>query len=247
MLHSPRTSFGRTVIVLAVVALLAGCATTGKARDPRDPWEGLNRSTYKFNSFMDRNLFNPMGRAYKKITPKPVDTGISNFFSNLKDISVVANDVLQLKGQFASDAARFVFNSSFGLFGLIDVSSHIGLPRHKEDFGQTLGVWGVGPGPYLIVPLFGPSTVRDATGLLVDGALFSPISLSYLHNDAYRGGLMGLKFIKFKADLLSTRNLIKEASVDPYEFTKNAYLNRRDNMVHDKSTAQPSFKEIMNE
>jgi len=235
------------MFVLAVLLLLGGCATIGKARDPRDPLEGFNRSTYKFNNFMDRNLFDPIGRAYKKVTPQPVDTGISNFFSNLRDISVAANDVLQLKGQFASDVARFVFNSSFGLFGLIDVSSHVGLPQHSEDFGQTLGVWGVGSGPYLIVPLFGPSTVRDAAGLLVDRTLFSPISSFYLHNDAYRGGLMGLNYIDFKADLLSTRSLITEAAVDPYEFTKNAYFNRRENMVRDKSTAQPSFEEIMNE
>ena len=240
--HTP----ARTVVLLLLLCLLAGCASSGRVSDPRDPLEGFNRSVYRFNDAMDTHLFNPIGKVYKKVTPDLLDRGVSNFFGNLGDISVIANDFLQLKPEAAQDIARFVFNSSIGLLGFFDVATPMGLPQHNEDFGQTLGVWGVPPGPYLMVPLFGPSTFRDALGFAVDRTFLSPVS--YVRDDAYRGGLMALNYIDFKADLLSTRDLMQEAAVDPYEFMKNAYLTRRDNQVHNRQAApQQDFEEIMNE
>jgi phospholipid-binding lipoprotein MlaA len=245
MRNSIGASLGRAGFFLGLLVLLSGCATTGQTADPRDPLQGFNRSVYRFNDFMDENLFNPVGRVYQTVTPEPVDRGISNFFSNLADVSVIANDILQFKPVAVSDIARLVFNSTIGLLGFFDVATHLGLPKHNEDFGQTLGVWGIPPGPYLMVPLFGPSTIRDAVGIAIDRTFLSPVS--YVRNDAYRAGLMTLNYIDFKADLLSTRDLMAEAAVDPYEFTKNAYLTRRENMVRDRETAAQDFEEIMNE
>lgn len=245
MHHFHRLSRARAGLILALAVFLGGCATTGGAGDPRDPFEGFNRSVNTFNNVMDENLFNPVGRAYKTVTPEPLDTGISNFFSNLGEPAVIANCLLQLKPEAVAEFARFVFNSSIGLLGFFDISSHIGLPGRNEDFGQTLGAWGIGAGPYLIVPFFGPSTLRDTTGYVVDRTFLSPVS--YVKNDALRGGLMGLNYIDFKADLLATRDLMAEAAVDPYEFTKNAYLNRRENLVQDREESQPSFEDIFNE
>lgn len=245
MAHGVFASRGKAGLILVLLILLGGCATTGHGADPRDPLEGFNRKVYHFNEFMDGNVFDPMGRAYKAVTPDLLDQGITNFFSNMGDLSVIANDILQLKPQAVSDIARVVFNSTIGLLGFFDVSSHIGLPKHDEDLGQTLGVWGVGPGPYLIIPLLGPSTVRDAAGYAIDSIYANPIT--YLHDGALRAGLMTLHFIDFKADLLSTRELIGEAAVDPYEFTKNAYLSRRKNQVRDKTSSEVQFEEIMNE
>jgi len=216
---------------LVLLAVLNGCASLGTG-DPRDPIENVNRSIFSFNEFMDEHLFDPIGRTYKKIVPGFLDRGITNFFSNIDDITVIANDILQFKlDQTVSDLARFVFNSTIGIGGFFDVSSHIGLPKHHEDLGQTLAVWGFGPGPYLVAPLLGPTTVRDATGFAVQNTLLSPVG--YINNDGYRAGIMSTAFIDVKADLLSAMELIGEAALDRYEFTKNAYLERRESQVRD--------------
>jgi phospholipid-binding lipoprotein MlaA len=223
--------------VAVVVCLLAsGCATTGGTADPRDPIEGFNRSMYGFNTFMDDNLFNPLGRAYRAILPDFIDRGISNMFSNVGDVAVIANDILQGKiGQAVSDIARVVFNTTIGIGGFFDVSSHIGLPKHDEDLGQTLGRWGVGPGPYLVAPFFGPTTLRDAAGFGVQSTFLHPVG--YVNNDAYRAGLMSLNYVDYKADLLSAGEILEEAALDEYDFVKNAYLERRENQVHDREFA----------
>jgi phospholipid-binding lipoprotein MlaA len=223
--------------VAVVVSLLAsGCATTGGVADPRDPIEGFNRSMYSFNTFMDDNLFDPLGRAYRAVLPDFMDRGISNMFSNLGDVAVIANDILQGKiGQAVSDIARVVFNTTIGIGGFFDVSSHIGLPKHDEDLGQTLGRWGIGPGPYLVAPFFGPTTLRDAAGFGVQSTFLYPVA--YVNNDAYRAGLMSLNYMDFKADLLSAGEILEEAALDEYDFVKNAYLERRENQVHDRDFA----------
>ncbi|MEE9575587.1 MAG: VacJ family lipoprotein, partial [Gammaproteobacteria bacterium] len=158
---------------------------------------------------------------------------ISNFFNNIDDISIIANDILQLKiGQAYMDTARFVFNSTLGLAGFRDVSSQMGLEKHDEDFGQTLAVWGVGAGPYIVTPFFGPTTLRDSTSLIVDDILLNPVS--YLNNnDALKAGILSLNYIDIKADLLTANELIDEAALDQYEFTKNAYFSRRESQIYD--------------
>jgi len=229
-----------TIAAVLTLSLLVegGCATTGAAADSRDPLERVNRQFFSFNEFMDRILFDPIGRAYKKIVPVTIDRGFSNAFSNAHDVTVIANDVLQFKlGQAISDLARVVFNSTIGIGGFFDVSSRVGLPKHYEDLGQTLGVWGVGPGPYLVAPFIGPLTLRDAVALSVETYFLYPIS--YVNDTAVQSGLLSLEYVDFKADRLKAGELLGEAALDKYDFTKNAFLERRDNQIHDVESSSP--------
>ena len=233
----------RLIICVAIVLFASGCATTG-AIDERDPIEGFNRSMYSFNQGMDKFIFDPVSKFYQAITPDFVERGISNFFNNIDDISIIANDILQFKiGQAYMDSARFIFNSTLGLAGFRDVSSLMGLEKHDEDFGQTLAVWGVGPGPYIVTPFFGPTTLRDATSLIVDDVLLNPVA--YLNNnDALKAGLLTLNYIDIKASLLTVNELVNEAALDQYEFTKNAYFNKRESLINDSRLAPlPDFEE----
>ncbi len=233
----------RITFCCILVAMLSACATTG-SRDPADPFENFNRSAFNFNKAMDKGLFNPIGELYDAILPEFVDRGISNFFSNLNDISVIVNDILQLKiGQAVADFARMIFNSTIGLLGFFDVSSNLGLPKHREDFGQTLAKWGFDSGPYLVIPLFGPTTLRAATSFGMDATLLNPVS--YVNNTAYLSGLMSLNYIDFKADLLSTGDLLGIAAVDEYEFVKSVYLQHRDRLVHDRQDDELGEEELM--
>lgn len=227
-----RTTCLKPAAALLAAALACGCATTG-ATDPRDPLEGFNRSVHRFNDAMDRALFNPISRTYKAVLPEIVDRGITNFFSNLGDVAVIANDILQGKGdQAVSDIARVVFNTTIGIGGFFDVSSRIGLPKHDEDLGQTLATWGVGSGPYLVMPFLGPTTLRDAAGFGIQTTFLYPVS--YVEHDGYRAGLLALNYVDFKADLLSAQRILDDAGVDSYDFVKNAYLERRENLIHDR-------------
>jgi phospholipid-binding lipoprotein MlaA len=223
-----------------LIFLLAGCATTG-ASDPRDPLEGFNRGVYSFNKGIDNVLFDPLSKFYQAITPNFVDRGVTNFFSNLNDIAVTVNSLLQFKvDQALSDATRFIFNSTIGIFGFFDISSAIDLPKHDEDFGQTLAVWGFGPGPFVMVPLFGPTTIRDATGFIVDQGILNPVF--YVNDTAAKAGLLTLNYVDFKADLLSAKKLLGDAAVDEYEFLKNAYFEKRESLINDRTTP-PEYSE----
>ena len=227
------------VVLLAYLLVAGACATT-TANDPRDPLEGFNRGVYSFNQTMDKVLFDHVGKLYQAITPAFVDKGITNFFSNLNDLAVMVNDLLQFKINHAlSDATRFIFNSTIGLAGFFDISSGVDLPKHDEDFGQTLAVWGIGSGPYLMVPFFGPSSFRDVTGQVVDRGILNPIF--YINDDAIEAGFLTLNYVDFKADLLSARKLVGEAALDEYEFVKNAYFEKRENQIHDGNT--PGYTE----
>ena len=229
------------ILFAGLLSLNTGCATTG-AGDSRDPFEGFNRGVYSFNQTMDEILFDPIGNVYKAITPEIVDRGVTNFFSNLNDIAVVANGLLQFKiNQALTDTLRFIYNSTFGVLGFFDISTPIGMPKHDEDFGQTLAVWGLGSGPYLMVPFFGPTTLRDATGFIVDRGVLSPIF--YLDSAEAKAGLLTLNYIDFKSDLLSTKKLIGDAALDEYEFVKNAYFEKRANQINDGVTEVPDFSE----
>lgn len=233
----------RGILLFVTVIILGGCATTGSS-DTRDPFEGFNRGVYSLNQSLDKALFDPLGKAYQAITPDIVDRGVTNFFSNLGDIAVVVNDLLQFKiDQALSDATRFIFNSTIGLLGFFDISTHIDLPKHDEDFGQTLAFWGVGAGPYLMVPFFGPTTIRDATGFVVDAGILNPVF--YINDDALKASLLSLNYIDFKADLLSGKKLLGEAALDEYEFVKNAYFEKRNNLINDRDTTD--YKELEEE
>ena len=226
-------------VVLAILALaLAGCATVPSGKpDPRDPWEGFNRASYKFNDTLDRAVAKPVAKGYKKVTPRFVRTGVSNFFSNLDTVPTILNDVLQGKiKQAGHDSGRFLLNSTVGLGGLFDPASAAGMERNDEDFGQTLGKWGVKSGPYLMLPILGPSTVRDAVAKPVD-SYSSP--LNYLEDDSTRYILRGVEFLDLRADLLTLDDQI-ERSYDKYAFIRNAWLQRREFLVSDGQSGDVS-------
>lgn len=215
----------KAVCLFLCMFFLTACATTG-AVDERDPWEGFNRSVYSFNQVIDDLIFNPIGKLYKTLMPEIIDKGISNFFSNLRQLPVIANDILQFKfDQAVDDTARLLLNSTVGIMGIFDIASAGGLYSSEEDFGQTLAHWGIGPGPYMVVPFFGSATVRDATGFAVDQGVFN--FLFYIDDDLTRAGLLTLNYVDFKADLLGTSDVIGAAAVDEYDFVKNAYFQKR--------------------
>ncbi len=229
---------------LVVAALLSGCAAT-PGRDPRDPLEPFNRSVSAFNSALDTALIKPAAQAYTKVVPRPVRAGVNNFFGNLGDISVMFNNLLQ--GKFdnaASDFGRLTMNSTFGIFGLVDVATELGIPKHDEDFGQTLGKWGIGPGPYLVLPLFGPTTTRDALGSIPDGYL-NPAN--YIEDEAARWSLFGLGIVNTRANLLKATNILEEAAIDKYIFTRDALLQRRLKQVYDGDVPDQLRKEHLEE
>lgn len=217
--------------VLAGVALsAAGCATSQK-EDPRDPWEGWNRSVQSFNDSLDDYVMKPVATGYQTVTPEFVDSGITHFFSNVDDIGVVANDLLQFKlAQSGMDTGRFLVNTTVGLGGFIDVASGLDLPKHNEDLDQTLGAWGVPSGPYVVIPLVGPSTPRGVVGMAGD-TLSNPIN--WVSPVAIPYGTGTLKTIDTRADLLSATKIMDQASVDRYEFIRNAYFQDRNYKIHD--------------
>ncbi|RMG37666.1 MAG: VacJ family lipoprotein [Gammaproteobacteria bacterium] len=227
-----RFGYSLRVLLLAGGLLLSGCATTdAEFADPRDPLEGFNRAMFSLNDMLDRALFKPLAQGYQFIVPAPVDKGVTNFFNNLGDVTTAINNLLQLKvGRAANDLGRVVVNSTLGIGGLFDVASNMDLPRHDEDFGQTLGTWGVASGPYLVLPIIGSSSGRDAVGVVVD---WFTDPLTYLEDDTLRWSLRGLDFVDTRADLLSASRVVDEAALDPYAFVRDAYLQRRRNLVYD--------------
>lgn len=224
-----------------LVLLLSACATVDpEYADSRDPLEGFNRTMYTFNDNLDQYVAKPLARGYKKITPEPVDRGISNFFSNLDEVSTILNNSLQFKFKdAASDLGRLAVNSTLGLLGFVDVASDMGLQKHYEDFGQTLGAWGMGPGPYLVLPVIGPSSGRDAVGFAAD---WFTNPLYYVVEDVgVSWGLYLIRFVDRRADLLQTTSILESAALDPYAFTRESYLQRRQNQVYD---GNPPFDDI---
>lgn len=219
--------------------LLPGCASIEGPADPEDPFESFNRAMYGFNDTVDGLILKPVAQGYNTIMPDPVNKGVSNFFSNLGDVVVVFNDILQLKlEQAAQDSARVLFNSTIGLFGLIDVASHMDLPKHNEDFGQTLGYWGMGTGPYIVWPIFGPSNPRDTVGFVADAYVNPQYDIT--PRDTQKA-LNVLHIIDTRAGLLSASRILDEAALDPYLFVRDAYLQRRENLVYDGNPPKPKF------
>ena len=225
------STFARFMLAAALLALLPACATTRtQAADPRDPFEPLNRASYAFNDGLDKALIRPAARTYRKVTPVFVQTGVSNVFSNAKYPVTLVNDALQGKFSAAlNDTGRFVLNTTLGLGGLFDPATDIGLDRNDEDFGQTFGKWGIGAGPYFVVPLLGPTTLRDGLGSIADD-FAEP--RSYLEDDSTRWTLWAAGNFERRVRLLEADSVLARAG-DPYSFVRSAYLQRREYQVRD--------------
>jgi len=228
-----RGSIYRRLLVLALVTpLLASCASTPRESAQGDPLEPVNRQVHAFNDAFDDAVFRPVAQGYQKATPQPVQQGIGNFFSNLGEIPVLVNSLLQGKGRKASvTTLRFAFNSTFGLLGIIDIAGSMGMEKQNEDFGQTLGYWGLGPGPYVVLPLLGPSSFRDTAGLIVDEQY--DIADRIPDDDASYYAMRILSAIDTRASLLGASRMLDTAAVDPYAFRRQAYLRRRADKVYD--------------
>ncbi|MGH8781898.1 MlaA family lipoprotein [Paraburkholderia sp.] len=218
-------------IVLAAVTL-AACSTV-QTPTKEDPLEGFNRTIFKFNDTVDQYALKPVAKGYVYITPQPVRDSVTNFFSNIGDVYTAANNLLQLKiTDGVEDIMRIVINTIFGVGGLFDVATLAKLPKHNNDLGLTLGHYGVPAGPYLVLPLFGPSTVRDTVGL-VGNFYISP--LSYIDPEGFRWALYGLNIINTRASLLAAGDVLEGAALDKYSFVRNGYLQRRQSQLSDGS------------
>lgn len=220
---------------LIAASLLTGCASQSN----KDPLEGLNRGIYKFNDVADKAVIKPVAGAYKAAMPSPVRTGVNNFFSNLGEVVTVINDLLQFKLDKAmTDAGRFAINSTFGIAGLVDWASKDGIERRNEDFGQTLAQWGWKDSAYLVLPILGPSSLRDTGGLIVDSVAFDP--LGYINDTRTRNLTVATKLIDKRAQYLPGSDLLDEAALDPYLFMRDAYYQRRQNLILDGEAAPES-------
>ena len=224
------TRWARMIFVMLLMSLAAGCATTAGS-DPRDPLEGFNRSMFSFNEGFDNAIGKPVATAYRDVVPTPVRGWVRNFFSNIGDLFIGVNNLLQGKPLDAlTDWTRFAMNSTFGLFGFLDFASEVGIEKHDEDFGQTFGRWGIDDGGYIVWPLLGSSTVRDTLGSVIDYAV-DPVR-KHRPIDARNVMLVGRVTSK-RADLLDASRILEEAALDKYVFQRDAYLQRRRSLVHD--------------
>jgi len=212
---------------LPILACLTLAAPLAQAAE-EDPWEGFNRGVFRFNDTLDTYALKPLAQGYQKITPQPVEDGVSNFFANIGDVRNLANDLLQGKFRDAGiDTSRLLFNTTFGVLGLFDVATRMGLQRNDEDFGQTLGAWGLGSGPYLMLPLLGPSTLRDAPARIPDNYVGL---YHYMDDVSARNATMALDIVDKRASLLPADKLVRG---DKYTFIRNAYLQNREFKVKD--------------
>jgi phospholipid-binding lipoprotein MlaA len=234
----------KKLVLLAAGMLLAGCASlppssNGKP-DPRDPWERFNRASFKVNDALDRAILRPTARAYVKVMPRFLRTGVSNFFDNLETVTTLVNDTLQGKLAAAgNDTARLLLNSTLGFGGLLDPATDAGLDKNDEDFGQTLGKWGLSSGPYLMLPLLGPTTVRDGIGRVPD--VFTDPS-HYLEDDSTRYLITAVEIVDLRAGLLDLDDELAQ-SFDRYAFVRNAWLQRREFKVRDGEVADEPLDE----
>jgi len=226
----PRFTPRPALAAAAALVLLAGCAT-GPDANPKDPLEPFNRGVYRFNDAVDTAVLKPVATAYVDITPSPVRTGVNNFFGNLGDLWSAVNAGLQLRPRETADnLLRFGVNTVLGFGGLLDIASEAGIERTRIDFGQTLGRWGVPSGAYLVLPFFGPSTVRDTGGLVADSGA-DPVG--HVNHIPSRNSLYALRVVDTRAGLLRAGELFNDAALDPYSFMRDFYLNRRQRQIDD--------------
>ena len=222
------------ITILLMLTIVTGCASVNAPR--ADPLEGLNRTTFKVNETVDDYVLKPVAKGYQAITPSFVRSGVSNAFSNVGDVGTSVNNLLQGKPANAiSDVGRFLVNSTLGVLGLFDVATGMGLEKHEEDFGQTLGRWGGASGPFLVLPILGPSTLRDTVAKPADA--YTSYS-RYIGHVPTRNSTQALGIINFRADLLNTTSTLDEASLDKYQFIRDAYLQRRLSQVYDGKVPQ---------
>ena len=219
----------KSVAALAVVAALSGSAVAGD--NPNDPAEGFNRAMFAVNEGLDTVIAKPLATAYDTAAPLPVKVAFGNFFSNIADVMIGVNNLLQGKpGEAFSDWGRVLVNTTIGIGGTFDIASEMGMDKHYEDFGQTLGVWGVGEGAYLFWPVIGPRTVRDTGGFVVD-TYTDPVM--YFEPVSVRNSLIGVRYLDQRAALLPTDKIIEEGATDKYAYIRDAYLQHRRNAVYD--------------
>jgi phospholipid-binding lipoprotein MlaA len=226
--HSATRALRSLALGMALLALLSGCASTG---NPRDPLEGYNRAMFAFNDGVDSAVIRPVAKGYDFVLPDPVKIGVRNFFGNVADAWIGVNGLLQGKpGDALGDFARVLVNSTIGIVGIFDVATPLGLEKHDEDFGQTLGRWGVGDGAYVVWPFLGPRNVRDSVGLVVDSRVDPVAGVEHVptRNTAYV-----LRLIDTRAELLPADRVVEEAALDRYSYIRDAYLQRRRNLVYD--------------
>ncbi|MDP1951676.1 MAG: VacJ family lipoprotein [Nitrosomonas sp.] len=248
----------RIIIPIIIGFFLTGCASV---ENRQDPFESMNRAVFEFNEVLDDKVMEPVARGYKAVVPDPIEMVIGNFFSNLNDVVITGNAALQLNFPDAlASGTRVLINTTFGMLGMIDIASDfsavsdIDLSKRNEDFGQTLGRYGVGSGPYLVLPFMGPSSFRDVVGIGVDGYFADPVTSVFLmrhvnHSvhkslDAVvRVPVATLRAIDARADLLDTEKILEEAALDKYEFIRDAYIQRRNNLVQNSNVADVDYDE----
>jgi phospholipid-binding lipoprotein MlaA len=219
-----------TAGLLVAAALLAGCATTGQG-NRADPWEGWNRKVYAFNEGLDTAVLRPVATTYRDVVPEPVRTGVTNVFAHIGDVWSAVNNMLQGKpGNGLRDVMRFGTNTLFGLFGIFDVAAEAGLERQGEDFGQTLGVWGVGAGPYIVWPVLGPSSLRESVALPLELQVSPTL---YTDDRGTQVGISVLQVVNTRANLLGATRMLDDIALDKYSFVRDGYLQRRRSLVYD--------------
>jgi phospholipid-binding lipoprotein MlaA len=215
-------------LVVAAASLLGGCATSG---NPKDPIEGFNRAMFGFNEGLDKVIIKPVATGYEAVLPDPIQTGVANFFSNIADLMIGVNNLLQGKpAQAASDAGRVLVNTTVGFLGILDVASTMGMEKHEEDVGQTFGRWGMDDGAYVVLPFFGSRTVRDTIGLAFD-VYTDPVA--HVDHIPTRNVLLATRLISDRAEFLKADKVIEEAALDKYSYVRDAYLQRRRSLIHD--------------
>ena len=237
---SNKFSLFSSILQIATVTLLIVISSNSAYASEDDPLEPMNRVIFGFNEVIDDNILEPVAEGYRYITPDPVEKSVSNFFNNLGEINPIGKSALQMKlDKTVSSTSRFVINSSVGIFGLFDVAPSLGIQRHREDFGQTLGYYGISPGPYLVLPFFGPSSFRDAPGFYIDVMIekdISPIHTELHHEE--RQAIQATNVIDTRANLLKATKILDTAAKDKYIFLRESYLQRRAKMVTDGKDVQ---------
>lgn len=222
--------WARNLLIALLLTGAAGCATTNGG-DARDPLEGFNRAMYSFNDGFDQAIGKPVATAYRDVLPEPARMMVRNFFANIADLWIGANNLMQGKPLDAlTDWTRFAMNSTFGLFGILDFASEVGIEKHDEDFGQTMGRWGIDEGAYIVWPFIGSSTVRDSVGLIPD-LWIDPVWGIHPHSVRYAAAV--LRAFGKRADLLDASRILEEAALDKYVFQRDAHLQRRKSLIHD--------------
>ncbi|MFT7413380.1 MAG: phospholipid-binding lipoprotein MlaA [Methylophagaceae bacterium] len=235
----PKITLFIKVGILTGIILLTGCATANRVDGVNDPLEGYNRAMYSFNDAVDRAVIKPVAIGYDTVVPTGISQGVSNFFRNLNDITVILNNLLQFKfGQALNDTGRFALNTTVGFAGILDVATFAGHEKNNEDFGQTLGVWGIQPGPYVVLPILGPRNFRDTVGLIGD-RYTDPVT--YIDDTGTRGAFIATQVIDSRANNLSIKNVLDEAALDEYSYVRNAYQQRRQNLVYDGNPPKDDF------